>query len=270
MLNKKTVLSCVAAGVLAAACATVPVTGRQQLNLIPNQEILSMSFSSYQELMQSSKLSQNKAQVAQLRAIGGRIAAAAEQFLRDNKMAGEIPNYKWEFNLIDDKKTVNAFCMPGGKVAFYTGILPVTQDDNGIAVVMGHEVAHAIARHGNERMSQALLAQLGGTTLSIALQEKPEQTRELWLAAYGVGTNVGILLPYSRKQEIEADRIGLSIMARAGYDPRTAIPFWERMSKLGGGNQPPEFLSTHPANQRRIEDIKKEIPEAMKYYKGGK
>lgn len=156
--------------------------------------------------------------------------------------------------------------MPGGKIAVYTGILPATQDETGLAVVLGHEVAHAIANHGGERMSQQLLVQLGATGLSVALSQQPAQTQQILLQAYGAGTNIGFILPYSRSHELEADHIGLILMARAGYNPREAIPFWQRMSKMGG-ERPPEFLSTHPEPERRIEDIKKELPEAMKYYK---
>jgi predicted Zn-dependent protease len=181
-------------------------------------------------------------------------------------MESEINIYKWEFNLIQDDKTVNAWCMPGGKVGVYTGILPVTRDETGLAVVMGHEVAHAIAKHGNERMSQELLAQLGAVGLSVALSTEPGLTSDIYMAAYGVGTNVGILLPYSRVHESEADRIGLSLMARAGYDPRAAVPFWKRMSEKGG-SRPPEFLSTHPAPDTRIKQIESLIPEAMQYYR---
>lgn len=249
-----------------AGCATVPITGRRQLSLIPASTLLSVSVQSYDQLLKESKLSSDAQNTALVRAVGRNIGAAAEQFLRDNGLEGEIKNYQWDFNLIEDPKTVNAFCMPGGKVAVYTGILPLTQDANGLAVVVGHEVAHAIANHGNERMSQMLLVQLGGMTLEQALSEKPQQTQQLWMAAYGLGANVGILLPYSRGNELEADHIGLVLMARAGYDPGTAIPFWERMNAAGGA-APPEFLSTHPAPATRINDMKKYLPEAMKYYK---
>ena len=186
--------------------------------------------------------------------------------MRENGMEKEIETYHWEFNLIEDDKTINAFCMPGGKIAVYTGILPVTQDENGLAVVLGHEVAHALANHGGERMSQMMLAQLGATSLSVALSSQPALAKDLIMQAYGVGANVGVLLPYSRRHELEADHIGLILMARGGYDPRTAIPFWQRMNNVGG-ERPPEFLSTHPTPEKRIEDIQKEIPEAMKYYK---
>ena len=182
-------------------------------------------------------------------------------------MESEIRNYQWEFNLLEDDKMVNAWCMPGGKVAVYTGILPLTRDDNGLAVVMGHEIAHAISKHGNERMSQGLLVQIGAGVLSEALSNNPGATSQIFMTAYGLGTSVGILLPYSRLHESEADRIGLILMAKAGYDPREAIPFWQRMNKKRG-ERSPEFLSTHPAPETRIRQIESEIPAAMRYYKG--
>ena len=247
-------------------CATVPITGRKQLSLLPTSQVLELSFSGYQQMLSESKLSQDREDVAMVRRVGQRIANASDQFLRDNGMAAEVKNYKWEFNLIQEDSTVNAFCMPGGKVAVYTGILPVTKTETGLAVVMGHEVAHALANHGNERLSQGLMQQLGGVALEVALANKPEQTQSLAMMAYGVGSTVGVMLPYSRTHESEADHIGLILMAKAGYDPREAIPFWERMNNMGGG-RPPEFLSTHPAPEHRIADIQKELPEALKYYK---
>ena len=179
--------------------------------------------------------------------------------------SANIKNYQWDFNLIEEDKTVNAWVMPGGKAAVYTGILPYTLNETGLAVVLGHEVAHALADHGNERMSDALVAQMGGMALSVALSSKPQQTQQLFATVYGVGANVGFLLPYSRLHESEADRIGLTLMARAGYDPREAIPFWERMSRQGE-KRPPQFLSTHPAPETRIAGIKKYLAEALPYY----
>jgi predicted Zn-dependent protease len=217
-------------------------------------------------LISQSKLSNNQHDLNMVRGVGKRIAASADQFMTENHMDKQRQSYKWEFNLIKEDSTVNAFCMPGGKVAVYTGILPVTQDENGLAVVMGHEVAHALANHGGERMSQGLITQLGGLGLQVAMRNKPEQTQALALAAFGVGAEIGVLLPYSRLHESEADHIGLILMARAGYNPQTAVPFWQRMANIGGAH-PPEFLSTHPADQRRIQDLQKEMPEALKYYK---
>ena len=201
-----------------------------------------------------------------VRRVGLKIAKSAEAFLAEAGMQSEIKNLKWEFNLIEDDKLANAWVMPGGKAAVYTGILKYTRDETGLAVVLGHEVAHAIARHGNERMSQGLLAQMGGVALSVALSQNSAATQNLFMQAYGAGAAVGLLLPYSRLHESEADRIGLTLMARAGYDPREAIPFWQRMNEQGG-RRPPEFLSTHPAPESRIANIKKYIPEAMPNYR---
>jgi predicted Zn-dependent protease len=245
------------------ACATVPVTERKALRLVPDMELMSMSLQQYSEIIRKSKLSNDPAKVGMVKTIGKRIAGAAEDLLRTRGLESDIQNYRWEFNLIEDDKVVNAWCLPGGKVAVYTGILPITQNENGLAVVMGH----AIARHGNERFSQELLQAMGGVALSVALSSKPAETRELFLAAYGIGTGVGVLLPYSRLHESEADRIGLILMAKAGYDPREAVPFWQRMNKESKKRMP-EFLSTHPAPETRIRQIEALIPEAMGYYKG--
>jgi len=247
------------------SCATVPITGRQQLNIIPQSELLALSFSSYDQVLAESQLSHDKTQVRMIKRVGARISASAEAFLKENNLSSQVKNYQWEFNLIEDDQMVNAWCMPGGKVAFYTGILPICQDETGIAVVMGHEVAHALANHGGERMSQGVLTQLGGMALNEALKNKPEETRAIALTAFGVGAQVGVLLPYSRMHESEADHIGLILMAKAGYNPQEAVPFWERMN-AGAGARPPEFLSTHPAPETRIDNLKKQLPEAMKYY----
>lgn len=245
-------------------CAKVPLTGRRQLNLIPSSQINSLSFQSYQDVLKESKLSSNKEQVALIKKVGKNISGAVEKYMRANGMEDQVEGFQWEFNLIEDDKTVNAWCMPGGKVAFYTGIMPLCKNEEGIAVVMSHEIAHAIAEHGNERMSQQLALQLGGTALSVALSQKPQQTQQLAMAAFGLGTQVGILLPYSRSHESEADELGLYFMAMAGYDLNAAVPFWERMAAQGGAN-PPEFLSTHPNPENRIKHIQKTIPKAMKY-----
>ncbi len=248
------------------ACATVPLTGRKSLRLIPDSELLSLSFQQYADVLRKSKLSNDPMKVQMVRRVGEKIARSSEEFLRESKLESDIKNYKWEFNLIEDDKVVNAWCMPGGKVAVYTGILPLTQDETGLAVVMGHEVAHAMAKHGNERVSEALLVQLGEVGLSAALAKQSGQTQQIFLNVYGVTANLGFMLPYSRLHESEADRIGLVLMAKGGYDPREAIPFWQRM-KGKGGSRPPEFLSTHPAPDTRIGDIKTHIPEAMKHYR---
>jgi predicted Zn-dependent protease len=221
-----------------------------------------MAETQYDEMLRKSRVSKDRFTTNQLRRVGDRIARATEDYLREN---GVHMRFSWEFTLIEDDKQVNAWCMPGGKVAFYTGILPYTQGEDGMAVVMGHEVAHALARHGGERLSQTLLAQLGGLALSEAMGSEPTKTAQAWKQAVGIGTQVG-LLSYSRLHESEADQIGLILMAKAGYDPRTAVPFWERMAK-SGKQKPPELLSTHPSDDRRIADIKRHLPAALKHYK---
>ncbi|HEX3019145.1 MAG TPA: M48 family metallopeptidase [Chitinispirillaceae bacterium] len=249
-------------------CSPVPITGRHQINLIPQSQMLALSFQSYDQFIKEHKIIKETKDAQQVAMVGKSIQQAVEQYFKMQKKSDLLNGYEWEFNLVKDS-TINAFAMPGGKTAVLTGILPVTQNVNGLAVVLGHEIAHAVARHGNERMSQLLLVQLGGMALSEALSEQPELTQELALIAFGVGTQVGVLLPYSRIQESEADRLGLIFMAMAGYDPHEAVNFWERMEKQGGPKIP-EFLSTHPAAENRIENIKKLIPEAMKYYRNDK
>ncbi|HEX9971344.1 MAG TPA: M48 family metallopeptidase [bacterium] len=249
---------------LVLSCSTVPLTGRRQLDLIPASSMLSMSFQQYDEFLKTNKLSNNQQQTEIVKSIGQKIQHAVERYMADNKMSQRLSGYNWEFNLVESPD-VNAWCMPGGKVVVYTGILPITQNEGGLAVVMGHEIAHAIANHGGERMSQGLLTELGGVALNVALKDKPEQTKQLWMTAFGVGAQVGVLLPYSRLHEGEADHLGLIFMAMAGYDPNIAVGFWERMATQGGA-KPPELLSTHPSDQTRINKIKAEIPEAMKYY----
>jgi predicted Zn-dependent protease len=247
------------------SCATVPVTGRRQLSLIPSSEINSLSFDQYSQFISSHKLSANAEQARMVKSVGLKIQHAVEQYFAQRNMSDQLRDYRWEFNLVEDS-SINAWCMPGGKVVVYTGIMPVVQNETGLAVVMGHEIAHAVANHGQERMSQGLIAQMGGMALSAALQKKPEQTQALFMTAYGVGAQVGALLPYSRLQESEADHIGLIFMAMAGYDPHGAIDFWRRMANTGKGGAPPEFLSTHPSDETRIKKIEDLIPEAMTYY----
>lgn len=247
------------------ACAKVPITGRRQMNLVNEGTLMSMSLTQYQEfLQQHTVLPASDARTKMVRTIGQRIAQAATTYLNDNRAGNRVANFEWEFNAVDDA-TVNAWCMPGGKVVVYTGILPVTQDETGLAVVMGHEIAHAIARHGNERMSQAIALQGAGMTLEILTGEKPSVARDLFLQSFGIGSALG-MLAYSRKHETEADKMGLVFMAMAGYDPREAPKFWERMSQ-GGGQAPPEILSTHPSDQTRMRDLEAFMSEALKYYK---
>jgi len=251
-------------GLVVYACAKVPITGRRQLSLIPASELNALSFQEYEQFLASNKLSTDRAKTAMVKRTGERIQHAVERFFIEQKQPGKLDGYAWEFNLIESEE-VNAWCMAGGKVVVYTGILPVTGDETGLAVVMGHEISHAIAEHGNERMSQSLLAQLGEVALGKALEQKSEQTRSLFMTAYGVGAQVGVLLPYSRTQESEADRLGLIFMSMAGYDPHVAVDFWKRMSAQSQGT-PPEFLSTHPSDERRIRDLEAYVPEAMGYY----
>lgn len=253
-------------GLVVFACAKVAVTGRQQLSLVSNSEIIPMADHQYDSVVKTAKLSNNQQQTAMVKNVGRRIQQAVEKYMADNNASGELQGFDWEFNLIDDPKTVNAWCMPGGKVAFYTGIMPICRDEAGVAVVMGHEVAHAIANHGRERMSQGLVANGLLGTLGAALGQNPTLTKQLFFQAVGVGTQVG-MLKFSRQHESEADRIGLIFMAMAGYDPNEAPRFWERMSSQSGGGEPPEWLSTHPSHSSRIKDLNEAIPEAMKYYK---
>ena len=251
--------------VLIISCSTVPITGRKTFNLIPESQMNAMSFSQYDEFLKTNKLSSNTTQTRMVKKVGYKIQKAVEQYFADNGMSDKLTGYEWEFNLVESND-VNAWCMPGGKVVVYTGILPVTKDEAGLAVVMGHEIAHAIAGHGSERMSQGMLAQLGGMALSKALEEKPAETQQIWMTAFGLGAQFGVMLPFSRLHENEADHLGLIFMAMAGYDPATAVEFWERMSTMKGGQSPPEFMSTHPSDANRISNMKKLLPEAMNYY----
>lgn len=246
------------------ACSKTVFTGRKSLNLIPISTLNQMSFSEYRSFLSQNRPMTTGADVELVRRVGNDIRAATEVYYRANGKTSELKNFAWEFNVIDEP-TVNAFCMPGGKVVVYTGILRVTQNEDALAVVMGHEIAHALANHGNERMSQGLVAQLGLTSLDLALSQKPSQTRNLLMAAAGAGAQVGVLLPFSRKHESEADEIGLYLMAMAGYNPNEAAPFWARMSKAGGGSRPPEFLSTHPDPSRRSDTLKRLVPKARQY-----
>ncbi|AYA36118.1 M48 family peptidase [Hymenobacter oligotrophus] len=253
-----------AAAVFAAvSCSTVPITGRSQLNLVSDQEMNAMAAQEYQKVLQSSRLSADAAQTAMVRRVGQRIQQAVEQYFRQNNASAQLEGYQWEFNLIQEDQQ-NAWCMPGGKVAVYTGILPVTQDEAGLAVVMGHEVAHAVAKHSNERMSQQMATQGLGGVLSTAVGQNPSATQNVFLQAVGVGSQLG-LLKYGRNQESEADHLGLIFMAMAGYNPDAAVAFWQRMAaQEQGGNI--EFLSTHPSSSTRIADIQRDLPEARKYY----
>ena len=249
-------------------CKTNPVTGRKQLLVFGEGEMAALSATEYNAVIQQSALSSNTAQAAMITRVGTRMADAVEDYLEQKGHADRLANFNWEFNLIESEQ-VNAWCMPGGKVAFYTGILPVCQDETGIAVVMGHEIAHAVAQHGNERMSQQVAVSTGLTAGAIALgvSNQDEQITSLVLGAVGAGAVVGVVLPFSRKHESEADQMGLIFMALAGYDPAAAPAFWERMKAASGGASPPELLSTHPSSDKRIADLKKWLPQAEQLYR---
>jgi len=252
---------------LNASCSQVAITGRKQFNLVPDLLMNSMSFQSYGQFLSENKLSTNTRQTQMVKDVGRIIQGAVERYCAENDLAHRLEGYAWEFNLVQDP-AVNAWCMPGGKVVVYSGLLTIAQDEAGLAVVMGHEIAHAVARHGAERMTQGLIVELGGTALSKALVNKPAETQNLFMKSYGIGTQYGVLYPYSRVHEKEADHLGLIFMAMAGYDPAEAVGFWQRMADAKKDQpHPPELLSTHPADSTRIRNIKTLIPEAMKYYK---
>jgi len=266
-MKRKSAILLLIVAFLIAACSTVPITGRRQLSLVSKGEMQSMSYQQYGDFLKTNKLSTDQKATQMVKSVGVRIQKAVETYFAQQNLSDQLAGYQWEFNLVESKD-VNAWCMPGGKVVVYTGILPVTKTDVGLAVVMGHEIAHAVAEHGSERMSQELLANLGGAALSAALQSKPEETRNTWMTVFGAGTQLGVLLPYSRTHESEADHLGLIFMAMAGYNPNEAVTFWQRMSSSKQGQAPPEFLSTHPSDETRIANLKNELPEALRYYKG--
>ncbi|MEM7163653.1 MAG: M48 family metallopeptidase [Bacteroidota bacterium] len=252
-------------GLLIYSCTKVPITGRKQLKLFPESQMIAMSLTAYQDyLNENPPESDSNANTQMIKRLGERISTSVEKYLTDNGHAKRIEGFQWEFNYVDDP-TVNAWAMPGGKVLFYQGIIDVAGSEDALAVVMGHEVAHAVAYHGNERMSTGLSAQLGLTALNVAMSENPTVTNQLFLQAAGVGTQLG-MLKFSRNHETEADKMGLIFMAMAGYDPREAPKFWERMAAQSQG-APPEFLSTHPSHDRRVADLEAFMPEALKYYK---
>ena len=254
-------------GCLFISCTQNKVTGRKQLSLVTEAEMQTMAKQQYQAFLTTNKVvsSSTSKDAEMVRRVGNRIANAITTYYNGRGESSILEGYNWEFNLVENKE-VNAWCMPGGKVVVYTGILPVTQNEAALAIVLGHEITHAVAEHGRERMSQGLLQQLGGAALQLAISNKPAETQNLFMNAYGVGTTVGALLPFSRTQESEADHYGLIFAAMAGYNPQEAIPFWERMAAKGGAKQP-EFLSSHPSDQTRIQKLKELMPEALKYYK---
>ena len=248
------------------SCTQNMVTGRNQLSLVSEPELQSMAKQEYQTFLNANKVvsTSSNRDAEMVQRVGSRIAAAIKTYYDGKGQSSVLAGYQWEFNLVDNKE-VNAWCMPGGKVVVYTGLLPLSQNEAALAIVLGHEITHAVAQHGSERMSHALLQQLGGAALQVALANKPAETQNLFLTAYGIGSTVGGTLPFSRKEESEADKYGLYFAAMAGYNPQEAIPFWERMAAAGGAKQP-EFLSSHPSDETRIANIKANMPEALKYY----
>lgn len=260
-MKKYIVISGIAALALAGACAKNPFTGKSTMALVPDSQIFPMAFQQYNQFLKENKVIKGTAEAKKVETIGMKIKTAAEKWLTANGNPTYLKDYAWEYNLVDSKE-VNAWCMPGGKIVVYTGILPITKDDAGMAAVMGHEVAHALANHGQQRMSAGLIQQVGAVGVAVATQNKSAESQQAWMQAYGVGSQVGGMLPFSRAHESEADMIGLTLMAIAGYNPENAIYVWERMSEKAGGQTPPEFLSTHPSNETRIANLKKLLPEA--------
>jgi predicted Zn-dependent protease len=248
-----------------AACKSVPITGRKQLNFISFAQMAALSEEGYRQQLKDLPLSNNTNDVRRINAVSERLIAAIETYLKDNKIKSEATDFKWEVNLLENKEA-NAFCMEGGKIAFYTGIMPYCTNDDAIAVVMGHEIGHAIAHHGGERMSELMIAQYGNTVLDAALSKEPAKTRSLADVAYGLGSQVFGILPFSRLHESEADELGLNFMTMAGYNPNEAIKFWERMEAGNTGTRPPQIISTHPSPETRIANIKKLIPVILEKY----
>ncbi len=249
-------------------CTRNAITGRSQFKLLPESELQSMATSQYQEFLSSNKVvaTSTNRDAEMVTRVGERIRHAVESYYASKGLSKQLEGYHWEYHLVENNEA-NAWCMPGGKIVVYTGLLPYTQNEAALAVVMGHEISHALFQHGNERMSQALGVQAVNLGLEVAMANKPAETRNVFLSAYGAGAQVGVLLPFSRKHELEADHWGLIWAAMAGYNPREAIPLWERMEKAANGQKPPEFLSTHPSEGKRIDELNKYMPEALKYYK---
>ena len=261
-------LSLIAFFIAMAGCSRNAVTGRNQLSLVSDNEVQTMAATEYKQFLTANKVvSASVSKDAEMvRRVGGRLTAAITSYYTSQGKASVLDGYQWEYNLVDSKE-VNAWCMPGGKIVVYTGLLPITQNEAALAVVMGHEITHALAKHGKERMSMGLAQQLGNVALSVALANKPAETQNLFMNAYGVGTQVGVMLPFSRKDEYEADKFGLNFAAMAGYNPQEAIGLWERMEKAAGSGKPPELLSTHPSEGNRITRLKEQMPEALSFYK---
>ncbi len=266
LIKMKIIYSILLLSTLFVSCSKNLVTGRKQLKLVSESELQGMAETEYRTFLNNhSVVNSSDSRTEMVKRVGTRIATAIKKYYDGKGQPSVLEGYNWEFNLVESQE-INAWCMPGGKVVVYTGILPITQTEAGLAVVMGHEISHAVAQHGSERMSQGMIQQLGGTALQIALSGKPAETQNVFLTAYGVGTNLAAVLPYSRNAEKEADKYGLYFMAMAAYNPEVAVTFWERMEKNAGSTQP-EFLSTHPSDVSRIAKLKTNMPQAIKYYK---
>jgi predicted Zn-dependent protease len=248
-------------GILVVSCAKNPFTGKSTMAFVPNSQIFPSAFQQYNQFLSENKVVKGTSDAKRIETIGMKIKTASERYLTANGKSDYLNDYKWEYNLVESKE-VNAWCMPGGKIVFYTGILPVCKDDAGIAAVMGHEVAHALANHGQQRMSAGLLQQVGAVGAAIAAEKYAPKYQKEAMQAYGAASTVGGMLPFSRAHESEADMIGLTLMAIAGYDPTNAVKVWERMSAQSEGKAPPEFLSTHPSNQTRIDELTALLPQA--------
>jgi len=255
----KKILLCLYTALLFTQCSTVPITGRKRINFVSDAQVLPTSFAQYKSFLAENKLATNSKKIAEVKAVGRKISKSVDRFMRANNMGKEAAAYEWEFNLIEEE-SLNAWCMPGGKVVFYTGILPIAKNTDGIAAIMGHEIAHAFGKHGQERMSSSQMQLLGSAVVNIGTQSKEEKEREVWNLAYGVGSQLG-MLKFSRTHETEADKLGMVFMILAGYNPDEAVNVWVRMQHASKGKTP-EFLSTHPSNKRRIETLRNFIPEA--------
>ncbi|PXY46986.1 M48 family metallopeptidase [Flavobacterium hydrophilum] len=243
------------------SCATNPVTGKKDLNFVSNSELFPSSFQQYDTFLKENKVITGTADAKLVSNVGARIKAAAEKYLTYLGQTQYLKDYRWEYKLVENKE-VNAWCLPGGKIVVYSGILPITQNESGLATVMGHEVSHALANHGAQRMSASQLQQLGAVGVAVATGSQSAEKQAMWQQYYGLGSEVGVMLPFSRSHESEADKIGLTLMAIAGYNPDDSIAFWTRMSAKSGGSGTPEFLSTHPSDATRIANLKSLIPQA--------
>jgi predicted Zn-dependent protease len=260
-MKLKSIITTVFVVTLFLSCATNPFTGKKTMALVPNSQLFPMSFQQYDQFLSEHKVVTGTSDAEMIKRVGQRISVAAERWLNANGYQGYLKDYKWDYNLVEDK-TVNAWCMPGGKIVFYTGILPIADGEAGVAAIMGHEVAHALANHGQQRMSAGVIQQLGAIGVSAATNKKDPEVQNAWMQAYGVGTTVGGMLPFSRNHESQSDEIGLKLMAIAGYNPDEAADLWRRMKANSGGQGPPEFLSTHPSHDTRIENLTAWVPKA--------